>query len=217
MSSGVEQEKEKPSSTGGLPLRSLRHWPIRYYLILLVVLVCFGRLISRLSYSSNDLVSHHGEQPAANVPRPHTVSPSAMASPAQGSFNPRDIAALMARYYELLARMRYFPSSAIKYPPHSPPIDIAFAQSLGLEPQVIELLQILPYVEGYRNEDEFILGGSFADFRKKGVLSQSRDPAFAEPEGDFDSENEQYVRPWVLVLNECGNHGSIMYLDTRTS
>jgi hypothetical protein len=148
---------------------------------------------------------------------PHSVSPSAIANSTQELFNPHEIAELMTRYYELLAKMRYFPSSFIKYPPHSPPIDITFAQSLGLEPQAIELLQLLPYVEGYNNEDEFILGGSFADFRKKGVLSQSRDPAFAEPDKGFDGENGEYVRPWVLVLNECGNHGSIMYLDTRTS
>jgi hypothetical protein len=31
------------------------------------------------------------------------------------------------------------------------------------------------------------------------------------------TQNGEYVRPWVLVLNECGNRVSIMYLDTKTS
>ncbi|KUJ16033.1 uncharacterized protein LY89DRAFT_783263 [Mollisia scopiformis] len=133
----------------------------------------------------------------------------------QEPFDPRQIARLLSEYYELMARMRYFSPDLIKYPPHDPPIDVAFAQSLGLEPQVIELLQVLPYVEGLHNEDEFILGGSFADFRKNRVLEQSRDPDFACPQGDYEEENGKYVMPWVLVLNECGNHGSIMYFDTR--
>lgn len=131
-------------------------------------------------------------------------------------FDPHEIASLLGNYYHLLARMRYFPHSVIKHPPHNPPIDVPFAQSLGLEPQVIELLQLLPYVEGLGNEEEFILWGSFADFRDNGVLMQSRDPDYVSPEGGYEEERGQYVLPWVLTLNSCGNHGSIMYLDTRS-
>ncbi|PQE04734.1 hypothetical protein CJF30_00004539 [Rutstroemia sp. NJR-2017a BBW] len=40
--------------------------------------------------------------------------------------------------------MRYFPESAIKYPPHNPAIDLDVAKELDLEPQTIELLQALP-------------------------------------------------------------------------
>ncbi|KAE8453841.1 hypothetical protein EG329_007617 [Mollisiaceae sp. DMI_Dod_QoI] len=116
-----------------------------------------------------------------------------------------------------MSRMRYFSPDRIKYPPHDPPIDVNFAKSLGLESQVIELLQVLPYVEGLNNEDEFILHGSFADFRKTDVLGQSRDPDYVSPEGNYEEENGNYVMPWVLVLNECGNHGSIMYFDTRNN
>jgi hypothetical protein len=131
------------------------------------------------------------------------------------NFDPHEIASLLGNYYHLLARMRYFPHSIIKHPPHNPAIDVPFAQSLGLEPQVIELLQLLPYVEGVGGEDEFILGGSFADFRSNGALLQSRDPDYVSPEGGYEEERGEYVLPWVLTLNECGNHGSIMYLDTR--
>ncbi|CZR60775.1 uncharacterized protein PAC_10671 [Phialocephala subalpina] len=132
-------------------------------------------------------------------------------------FDPRDIATLLSNYYQLMARMRYFSPDCIKYPPHDPPIDVEFAKSLDLEPQVIELLQVLPYVEGLNNEDEFILSGSFADMRQKSVLEQSRDPDYVDPTGGYDEENGKYVMPWMLVLNECGNHGSIMYFNTRNS
>ena len=130
-------------------------------------------------------------------------------------FNPHEIVDLMTRYYQLLASMRYFPASSIKYAPHDPPIDVECAASLGIEPQGIELLQLLPYVDGLQNEDEFIMHGSFADFRKKGVLVQSRDPKFVSPEKGFEGENGEYVRPWVLVLTEVGNRGSVVYYDTR--
>lgn len=130
-------------------------------------------------------------------------------------FNPLEIVDLMTRYYQLLSRMRYFGESCIKYAPHDPPVDIDFAASLGMEPQVIQLLTLLPYVDGLHNEDEFIMHGSFADFRKKDVLEQSRDPKFIDPEKGFDVENGEYVRPWVLALTECGNRGSVVYYNTR--
>ncbi|RFU25799.1 hypothetical protein B7463_g10539, partial [Scytalidium lignicola] len=133
------------------------------------------------------------------------------------SFNPHEIADLLSNYYQLLQRMRYIPASSIKYPPHSPPINVSLAQSLGLEPQVIELLQLLPYVENTGSEDEFIMFGSFMDYRADGALELSRDPDYASPEGGFDDENGQYVQPWIIPLSECGNHGSIIYLDTRNS
>lgn len=136
-------------------------------------------------------------------------------SSANAPFNPHEIVDLMTRYYQLLANMRYFPVSSIKYAPHDPPIDVELAASLGIEPQGIELLQLLPCVDGLHNEDEFIMHGSFADFRKKSVLERSRDPKFLSPDKGFEVENGEYVRPWVLVLTECGNRGSVVYYDTR--
>lgn len=102
------------------------------------------------------------------------------------SFDPSEISKLLGDYYELLCRMHYFPRTHIKYPPHSPAINRTHAESLGLEPQVTDLLEKLPYVEGINNEDEFIMGGSFADFRKEETLEQSRDPDFASPQGGYE-------------------------------
>lgn len=131
-------------------------------------------------------------------------------------FKPQEIADLMTQYYELLADMTYYPRSYIKYPPHNPAVSLELCEKYKLEPQVIELLQLLPYVEGYNNEDEFILYGSFADYRDEGVFEQSRDPTYASPEGGFEEWNGEYMRPWVIALTECGNHGTVVYLDTHT-
>jgi len=135
--------------------------------------------------------------------------------PTSTPFNPSEIIDLMTRFYRLLSKMRYFPASHIKYAPHNPPIDVPHALSLGIEPQAVALLQLLPYVDGLNNEDEFIMHGSFADLRKKSVLERSRDPKFLSPEKGFEEENGEYVRPWVLVLTECGNQGSVLYYNTR--
>jgi hypothetical protein len=155
-------------------------------------------------------MSHAGKAPRLGLVRKDIPARSSTNT----AFNPLEIVDLMTRYYQLLSKMRYFPESSIKYAPHDPPIDVDFANSLGLDPPVIELLQLLPYVDGLNNEDEFIMHGSFADFRKNGVLEQSRDPKFISPETGFDVENGEYVRPWVLVLTECGNRGSVVYYDT---
>ncbi|KAE9376026.1 hypothetical protein N431DRAFT_371044 [Stipitochalara longipes BDJ] len=156
-------------------------------------------------------MSHAGKAPRLGLIRKDVPTrPSA-----NSAFNPHEIVDLMSRYYQLLSRMRYFPESYIKYAPHDPPVDVEYAASLGMESQVIELLQLLPYVDSLNNEDEFIIHGSFADLRENSVLEQSRDPKFLNPEKGFDVENGEYVRPWMLVLTECGNHGSIVYYNTR--
>lgn len=94
-----------------------------------------------------------------------------LATPPETPFNPHELADLISNYYQLMSRMRYFSPECIKYPPRDPPIDVPLARSLGLESQVIDLLKVLPYVEGLNNEDEFILGGSFATLGKFVFLS----------------------------------------------
>ncbi|ESZ91375.1 hypothetical protein SBOR_8227 [Sclerotinia borealis F-4128] len=60
----------------------------------------------------------------------------------------------------------------------------------------------LPYVERYRNEDEFNLGGSFADIRNPEALAQSRAPGYCSLDEGFDDENGEYMRSWELCINE---------------
>lgn len=134
-----------------------------------------------------------------------------------------ETASLIGQVYELFIKMRYLPPGSIAYPPHiSPPINTHYAHSLGLDRQAIELLQLLPYVTGETawgggGEQEFILGGTFADFRDEGTLAQSRDPLYGSPEGsDWADENGPYMRPWYVALNQLGNHGTIMVLDLKS-
>ena len=134
-----------------------------------------------------------------------------------------ETAAVMGQFYELFIKMRYLPSDSIAYPPHnSPPIDSRLAHALGLSKPAIEFLQLLPYVTGEvawggGGEQEFLLGGAFADFRDEDVLEQSRDPLYGSPdESDWADGNGPYMRPWYVAVNQLGNHGTVMVLDLKS-
>ncbi|KAI9837972.1 MAG: hypothetical protein M1819_006126 [Sarea resinae] len=132
-----------------------------------------------------------------------------------------EIAGLMGEWYELLAKMRYFSPSEIAYPPHvSPAINTSLAAELGMGRQAVSLLQLLPYMGCCRGEDwPLICSGSFADFRDDDDLVRSRDPMFNGHEdytSGWDLETGPYMRPWHVALNQMGNHGAVLLLNTRT-
>ena len=132
------------------------------------------------------------------------------------TFNAVDIAILTTEFYEVLSKMGQFPPEAIKYPPHTPPVNVQFAKSLGMAPQVIDLLQRLPYVEG--NDRAWLFESQFADLRYNDQLEQSRDPFHTKPDGwSYYSEKGPYMRPWQVALNAVGAHGAVSLLDTWTS
>lgn len=132
------------------------------------------------------------------------------------TFNAAEIASLTTEFYEILSKMGQFPPETIKYPPQNPPIDANFAKSLGMAPQVIDLLERLPYVEG--NDRAWLYDAEFADFRYKDQLEQSRDPFHVKPDGwSYYSERGPYLRPWQVALNAMGDHGAVFLLDTWTS
>ena len=132
------------------------------------------------------------------------------------TFNVAEIASLTTEFYEILSKMGQFPPESIKYPPHNPPINANFAKSLGMAPQVIDLLQRLPYVKG--NDRVWLYDAEFADFRYNDQLEQSRDPFHVKPDGrSYYSERGPYMRPWQVALNAVGDHGAVFLLDTWTS
>ena len=133
------------------------------------------------------------------------------------TYNTKEIASLMTEFYELLSQMGQFPPATIKYPPHlHPPVNSKFAKSLGMAPQVVDLIQKLPYIES--NGRTWLFEGIFADFREDEDLESSRDPFGVNPDGwSYYSERGPYIRPWQVALNAVGNHGAVLLLDTWTS
>ncbi|KAF2492869.1 hypothetical protein BU16DRAFT_564176 [Lophium mytilinum] len=136
--------------------------------------------------------------------------------------NLQEVADLMDEIYTTLAKMRYMPASAIKRAPHTNPgINLTLAAEYSLDPLVIRLHQLLPYVDKTAVESpDFIHGGEFADFRAEDDVRQSRDPLYSGWEsnggkGDWDGEDGEYIRPWVTPLSLLGNHQSVIIYDAR--
>ncbi|KAI0804275.1 hypothetical protein GGR55DRAFT_659292 [Xylaria sp. FL0064] len=154
----------------------------------------------------------------------------------------REIADLMREWYQLFIDMRYIEAEKVVFPPHKH-IRIATtkAAELGLTKDVVDLYQMLPYHIGDTNWNfgtdagEFLMWGGFlsdmrgskADWWQNAVdptyaiddLSPRHRPGVRASDGDtrgWDDENGPYMRPWYATLTNCGNHGSVMTLDTKT-
>ena len=159
-------------------------------------------------------------QPPADGGPPQPLPDRSQDVTPSGAYDPFEIVDLMTSYYELFVKMRYVQRESLKYPPHSPPIDIEKVKALGFAPQVFAILQLLPYVEGRGSEDNFFGYGGFADFRDCNYsdLEQELCNPFYAPlvEGrGYDEPQGPYVRPWVLPLNSLGNHGTVLFFDTK--
>lgn len=127
--------------------------------------------------------------------------------------NLHEVADLMLKIYETLAEMRYIEPEGIERGPH----DISSLNELkdiDLDPATLYLYSILPYIDHKEaGESDFFHGGTFADFRDASSVERGRDPFYADPQGDFDTENGQYIRPWVTPLSHLGNHGTVLIYD----
>ena len=129
----------------------------------------------------------------------------------------QEVADLMLEIYQTLARMRYVDPRGI----HSGPHDITELRPLyeehGLDPSIIYLYSILPYVDtAAAGNEDFYNGGAFTDFRIEDDVEQGRDPFYAGPtDEDFEDEDGPYMRPWVTPLSRLGNHQSVIVYDAR--
>lgn len=155
-----------------------------------------------------------------HLPISKMSSSSTVISPSQQA-QLQEIADLMLQIYETLAAMRYIPTSSIVPGPHE--IDLTLAAKLELDPLVIYLHQILPYVcKREIDSPDFIFGGRFADFRDPKDVSKSRDPfcgilADDRGKGRWDEDGGEYIRPWVTLLSRLGNHQAVIIYDARKS
>lgn len=147
-----------------------------------------------------------------------------MAENAANSLSPsqkaqlHQVADLTLDIYETLARMRFLDPQEIIRGPHQPSQElVAEYKRHNLDPSIIYLYSILPYIyrDGGFGRVDFFHGSSFADFRKPETVERGRDPLYASPDGDFDDENGEYMRPWYTPLSEMGNHQSVIIYDAK--
>ncbi len=120
-----------------------------------------------------------------------------------------EVADLMLQIYNTLVRMRYLDASWIQPGPHDVTAQMPLYESLGLDPSIIYLSHILPYIEPSRREWlDFYDGGGFIDLRYPEHIEQARDPMG----GDDPAER---MRPWMTPLSVQGNHTSVILYDAK--
>ncbi|RHZ59259.1 uncharacterized protein CDV56_106248 [Aspergillus thermomutatus] len=128
-----------------------------------------------------------------------------------------EVADLMLEIYQTLAHMRYLDPAGIEQGPHNIDNLRPMYEKLKLDPAIIYLYSILPYVDcDVAGNQDFFHGGAFTDFRREDAVEQGRDPFYASPGGDdYDAEDGPYMRPWMTPLSRLGNHQSVIIYDAR--
>ncbi|OGM41830.1 hypothetical protein ABOM_009640 [Aspergillus bombycis] len=131
--------------------------------------------------------------------------------------NLHEIADLMLEIYQTLANMRFLNPAGIIKGPHNTDNALELYQELGLDPSIIYLYSILPYIESpLAGQPDFFKGGIFTDFRRLDDIEEGRDPFHICPgDDDYEDEDGPYMRPWVTPLSLLGNHQSVILYDAR--
>lgn len=120
-----------------------------------------------------------------------------------------EVADLMLDIFHTLVRMRYLSKDWIDEGPHDITDLLPTYWSLNLDPAIIYLYSILPYIkESYACRVDFIQGGEFADFRCLSTVEQGRDPFYGD-------SPEERLRPWMTPLSMIGNHCDAVIYNAR--
>ncbi|KAF7167586.1 hypothetical protein CNMCM5623_000892 [Aspergillus felis] len=129
----------------------------------------------------------------------------------------QEVANLMLEIYQTLAQMRYLHPAGIEQGPHNIDHLRPLYEKLKIDPAIIYLYSILPYVNTHvAGNKDFFHGGAFTDFRREEDVMRGRDPFYGCPVGDdYDDENGPYIRPWVAPLSRLGNHQSMIIYDAH--
>jgi hypothetical protein len=116
------------------------------------------------------------------------------------SYDPDEVVKLLTELYELLVEMTHWPEGVIKYAPHTdPPLNEELAKELGYDPDVIGLMQKLPYVNDRRGRETGRLlfdDGRFCQYTDDRVLESGR----------------KYP---LSLVEPCTRDGWVAFLDTR--
>ncbi|KAK8036584.1 hypothetical protein PG991_001721 [Apiospora marii] len=127
------------------------------------------------------------------------------------------VADLMLAIYQTRAEMRFIDAAAIKPGPHDITPLLPVHASLKLDPTVIYLYSLLPYVdEAEAGQSEFYMGGTWFNHLDRREVEDGRDPFLLGPEGDdYEDPNGPYMRPWFTPLSAAQADGQCLVYDAR--
>ncbi|KAI4949383.1 hypothetical protein J4E91_005122 [Alternaria rosae] len=115
----------------------------------------------------------------------------------------QEVATLMDELYTILADTSFIPHDSIKRGPHQ--IN-STASPCRRDPADLRLMEILPYVETtLLDDDSWLWGGTFVDYRKDKFLRYGCDPSEA------DEDPSYLMRPGTVHLTNGGRDGWDLY------
>ncbi|GAB7349782.1 hypothetical protein MBLNU459_g0501t1 [Dothideomycetes sp. NU459] len=114
---------------------------------------------------------------------------------AAADYDPDELVALVAAFYELMVRMAHWPEGSIDYPPHNiSQVNTKLGAELGYDAAAVELMQ----------------NTTFADYRNEGDMREGRRPYpyyWLDGCPDMDA--------WMLPPTKPSRDGYLIILDTR--
>jgi len=138
-----------------------------------------------------------------------------------------EVASLMTEFYELLAEMGYYEPAKIDRAPHTDPgINHEYAKEVGFSDKAVEMMLKLPYLNTEldvawmhgASHVEFLLYGTFIDFRLDENLLSSQDPLYilGNEQKGLNEDDGRYMKPDYIPLSALANHGTTMILNVET-
>ncbi|KAH8799633.1 hypothetical protein F5884DRAFT_810674 [Xylogone sp. PMI_703] len=127
-------------------------------------------------------------------------------------FDPERIATLFLQLYTVLIDMRFIPASRLHQAPHNPPINTEKCRALGMSPEVIDLLERLPYLvdserygtvmtPGYVIAPGMLSLSFLPDPDSRDALHIARDPN--DVCGQEITNENAYIEPWSVTLTRA--------------
>lgn len=157
----------------------------------------------------HSLIPVHHLQFPLNISRPPSTAMDAALTHEQKA-KLHEVADLVLQIYHTLARMRHLDADWIQPGPHDVSALGPLYASLGLDPRVVYLYGILPYVNPqFYDSVDFVQGTSFADFRTECYVRTARE--FFEQDGDPG----WVMRPWMTALSGFGERSQLMMYDAE--
>ena len=121
-----------------------------------------------------------------------------------------EVADLLLQLYQTLARMRYIEADWIRPGPHDMSAHLPLYASLGLDPRIVYLYSILPYI------NPVFAGGVYvyqtcgvADFRREEHVREARE--FLTE----DDDPAMAMQPWMTALSQMGEYAMVVVYDAQ--
>ncbi|KAJ6127550.1 hypothetical protein N7523_003162 [Penicillium sp. IBT 18751x] len=139
-----------------------------------------------------------------------------MSSPSQSSsYDEETIVTQITTIYNLLLKLSYFSSDQVTFPPEGGHIiNEELCHSLHIAPQVISIMEKIPYVvDGYHKP--IMWQSRVFEYLLDEEIRNGRDPELVGV-ADDDELRLDFLRPWEVALTCWLDDGSSVILDTKS-